>query len=55
MFQYEIPLPLEIRRDVPRMKKKKDGPKFIVKQRSVSHMNKAPPKVISSKKNSDKV
>ena len=55
MFQYEIPLPLEIRRDVPRLKKKKDGPKFIVKQRSISHMGKAPVQVIKSKMTSDKV
>ena len=55
MFQYEIPLPLEIRRDAPKMKRKKDGRKFIVKQRSVSHMSKGPTQVIKSKYTSDKV
>lgn len=40
MFNYEIPLPLEIKRDVPRMKKKSDGRKFIVRQRSISQLTK---------------
>ena len=48
-------MPLEIRRDVPKMKKKSDGRKFIVKQRSVSHMSKGPTEVIKSKYTSDKV
>ena len=55
MFQYEIPLPLEIRRDAPKLKRKNDGRKFIVKQRSVSHMSKGPTQVIKSKYTSDKV
>lgn len=52
MFQYEIPLPLEIRRGIAHLKKKKDGAKFIVKQRSISHMGKVPTHVIKSKKSS---
>jgi hypothetical protein len=42
MFSYEIPLPLEIRRDVPKMKKKTDGRKFIVRQRSITQLGKHP-------------
>lgn len=55
MFSYEIPLPLEIRRDIPKMKKKSDGRKFIVKQRSISHMGKGPVQIIRDKFTSDKV
>ena len=55
MFQYEIPLPLEIKRNAPKFKKKLDGRKFIVKQRSVSTMTRGPTQVIKSKYTSDKV
>ena len=41
MFSYEIPLPLELKRELP--KRKVDGRKFIVRRKSVSHMSKQTP------------
>lgn len=46
---------MEIKRDVPRMKKKSDGRKFIVRQRSISQLTKPTTKVISDKYKSEKV
>ena len=46
---------MELIRGVPKTKKKHDGRKFIVKQRSVSHIGKGPVRVIKPKYSSDKV
>lgn len=54
MFQYEIPLPLELKRDLVRAKKRSDGKKFIVRQRSSSNAAKQNVQVLK-KYSSDKV
>jgi hypothetical protein len=54
MFQYEIPLPLELKRGVQKSKKINDNHKFIIRQKSSSHMSKAPAKVLK-KQDIDKV
>jgi hypothetical protein len=54
MFNYEIPLPLEMKKNVPTSKRKIDSRKFIIKQRSISHMGKGPVQVLK-KYSSDKV
>lgn len=52
MFSYEIPLPLELRREVT--KKKREGKKFIIRQRSTSQTAKQNVQVLK-KYSSDKV
>jgi hypothetical protein len=54
MFQYEIPLPLELKREIVKMKKRSDGKKFIIRQRSTSHTAKQNVPVLK-KYSSDKV
>lgn len=54
MFSYEIPLPLELRRDIPKTKRRGDGKKFIIRQRSNSQAAKQPVSIIK-KYSSDKV
>ena len=53
MFKYEIPLPLEIKKNPPKQKKH-HAKKFIVRQRSNSNIAKPIPKVIV-KQNIDKI
>lgn len=54
MFQYEIPLPLELKREIARVKKRSDGKKFIIRQRSSSNAAKQNVQVLK-KYSSDKV
>lgn len=54
MFQYEIPLPLELKREVGKGKKRSDGKKFIIRQRSSSNAAKQNVQVLK-KYSSDKV
>lgn len=46
---------MEIRRDIAKLKKKTEGKKFIVKQRSISQMSKGTTQIIASKYKSEKI